>query len=66
MREVFIVKEKGKAFGVEAILKTVNGTITCVNICETIQPFLEKVYNVSKTQVGSCMSSEQEDLAETK
>lgn len=41
--EVFIVKEKGKGFGVEAILKTVNGTITCVNTCETIQPFLEKV-----------------------
>lgn len=41
--EVFIVKEKGKGFGVEAILKTVIGTITCVNTCETIQPFLEKV-----------------------
>ena len=37
------LKEKGKGFGVEAILKTVIGTITCVNTCETIQPFLEKV-----------------------
>lgn len=40
--EVLIVKEKGKGFGVEAILKTVIVTITCVNTCETIQPFLEK------------------------
>lgn len=41
--EVLIVKEKEKGFGVEAILKTVIVTITCVNTCETIQPFLEKV-----------------------